>query len=221
MPLFAADLQVAPTLVTIAPQRAADGLMLRNSGERPLIAQVRVFAWTQDAGEDRLTETEDLAVSPPMIEIAPGAEQLVRVVRRIDAPDAIEGSYRVIVDELPDPTRPVADDMGLNFVFRYSIPVFLEPVQPATSVLHARLVDVAEGRALEVENLGTARAQIADIVHVDPALRQQIAPGLAGYVLPGRQRRWPLPPGAKPGHATDIQARINGEPDARTLLPDR
>ena len=220
-PLLAADLQVSPTLVSIAADRAADGLMLRNSGGRPLVAQVRVFAWHQDEGEDRLVDTDDLAVSPPMLEIAPGAEQLVRIVRLVDAPATVEGSYRVIVDELPGSAQQAPDQTGLNFVLRYSMPVFLAPVAPAAPVLHARLVDAPQERVLEIENVGTARAQLADLSHVGPDGAQAIAAGLSGYVLPGQRRRWPLPATARPGPSTDIQARINGEPDARSLLPDR
>ena len=221
MPLCAADLQVAPTMVIIAADKGADGLTLRNSGARPLVAQVRVFAWEQNAGEDHLDPTEDLAISPAMLEIAPGAEQLVRIVRLADPPEAIERSYRVIVDEIPGP-RPASDvRMGLNFVLRYSIPVFVAPPAQTMPVLHARLTHDGAGRVLELENVGTAHAQIADLTHAGPDGRRMIAAGLAGYVLPGRRRSWALPADARPGPHADIQARINGEPDVRSLLPDR
>ena len=220
-PASAADLQVAPTLVSIPADRNAEGLQLRNSGQRPLYAQVRVFAWQQVDGEDRLIETEDVAISPPMLEISPGAEQLVRIVRMGPPPAAVEASYRVVVDELPGAARPAPTRTGLNFVLRYSIPVFVEAARPTAPVLHARIEGGIAGRSFVLDNTGTSRVQVAELAHVSPQGTRTIADGLAGYVLPGRQRRWPLPIEARPGPAADIRARINGEPDARSLLPDR
>lgn len=219
--LHAADLQVAPTLVTVPADRNAEGLQLRNSGQHPVYAQVRVFAWQQVDGEDRLVETQDVAISPPMLEIPPGAEQLVRIVRLGPAPATLEASYRVVVDELPGPARPAPTRTGLNFVLRYSIPVFMEAAAPTAPVLQARIEGGVAGRHFVLDNTGSARAQVADLVHAGPQGTHSIANGLAGYVLPGQQRRWPLPFEARPGPAAEIQARINGEPDARSLLPDR
>src|SRR5690606_27632881 len=89
-------------------------------------AQVRVYRWTQVDGQDVLEATRDLAISPPMLEVASGGEQLVRVVRLGPAPAATEASYRVVVDELPVAAVDAADGgEGLRFVLRYSIPVFV------------------------------------------------------------------------------------------------
>src|SRR3546814_5352214 len=63
-------------------------------------------------------------VSPPMFTIAPGTQQLVRVVRVGGTPAANgEQSYRLLIDEVPDPTAP--SKTTLNFVLRYSVPVFI------------------------------------------------------------------------------------------------
>src|SRR5688572_16783433 len=96
-----ASLQVSPTSVTLQARQNADGLTLTNTGTTPLHAQVRVFRWTQQGNEEKLEPTRDLAISPPMLEIAPGAQQLVRVIRLGPPPADAETSYRLIVDELP------------------------------------------------------------------------------------------------------------------------
>lgn len=104
----AASLQVAPTQVRVSAGRAADGLTLANNGSSPLQAQVRAYLWTQQDGEDVLVPTRDIAVSPPMVGLAGGATQLVRVVRLGPPPqDGAEAAYRILVDELPP-----ADDTG-------------------------------------------------------------------------------------------------------------
>ena len=54
----AEGLQVAPVSVTI-PERSGV-VWLNNGSDKALRAQVRVFRWHQDNGEDELVETEDL-----------------------------------------------------------------------------------------------------------------------------------------------------------------
>lgn len=220
----AAGLQVAPTTVEIPAARQAGGLYLTNTGPDALHAQVRVFRWTQEGGEDRLESATELAVSPPMLEIPAGAEQLVRVVRLGPAP-AAETSFRLVVDELPLEEAGAEDDDGaqLRFVLRYSIPVFLGPQGGAVTapVLRARLGGAAASLYLEVHNSGDGRAQLSDLAHVDGGgTRRVVAAGLAGYVLPGRERRWMLPPGIPAGEGS-FQARINGEVESRALALDR
>ena len=225
----AASLQVAPTSITVQARRTADGLKLDNTGTAGLHAQVRVFRWTQVDGEDVLEPTNDIAISPPMIELPPGAQQLVRVVRLGPPPEKIEASYRVIVDELPVDELPVvagpadqtADNAhGLQFMLRYSVPVFLSPREGLAAFdLQTRVVRTDAGTWLEIGNQGNGHAQIADLVFVDARGRHTaLAPGLAGYVLPGQRKRWHLPTGYGTSVFGTFEARINGESQARALV---
>lgn len=215
----AAGLQVTPTMIKVPAGRAADGLTLANSNSSPLHAQARVFAWTQRNGEDVLEPTRDVAISPPMIELPGNSRQLVRVVRLVPPPqDGVETSYRVIVDELPVTTDE--GQTGLQFVLKYSIPVFLVPAGDGVVApeLHARLVNDGGVKALEVSNTGNGHAQIADLAFVNnDGTRVEIAPGLSGYVLPGNERRWRLPGDWLPSQVGTFTARVNGESEVRTL----
>lgn len=227
----AASLQVAPVTLTLQPRQNADGLWLSNSGSEPLQAQVRVYRWTQVEGEDRLEPTRELTLSPPMLQVGAGERQLVRVIRLGAPPEAVETSYRVIVDELPvtvaadAPPRP-----GLEFVLRYSLPIFLRPLADADRAvpaaasprLTATLVESGGGTQFQLENRGSGHAQIADLVFVAPAgQRLVLRPGLAGYVLPGGYKRWPLslPGGADAARRGAFKARINGAMTESALLP--
>ncbi|CAN7781660.1 molecular chaperone [Variovorax sp. LjRoot175] len=243
-PANGASLQVVPTSLTLQARQNADGLWLSNTGSQPLHAQVRVYRWTQVDGEDRLEPTRDLTVSPPMLQVPAGERQLVRVIRLGPPPMGAEASYRLIVDELPVPASAPAEGSaaadgratkhsGLQFVLRYSLPVFLLPatprapgaVGPAETALQPdlqiRLVRTGEQTQLEVANDGPAHAQIEDLVLVDAAgERQTVRAGLAGYVLPGQRRRWNLPVTLHPSASASgvFKARVNGEFTERTLL---
>lgn len=220
-PALAAGLQVTPTILTLQAKQRADGLWLSNTGSKPLQAQVRVFRWVQDSHEERFEATRALAISPPMLELAPGARQLVRVIR-LGAPPAAEESYRLIVDELPPGDHEQTG--GLQFVLRYSVPVFLAPAGDAPSApeLRARLSFEGGQPRLSVHNRGSQHAQLADLVFVDAqGGRHPIGSGLLGYALAGQGMRWTLAAPAEllrtPG---TFKARINGESTERTLALD-
>jgi len=219
----AASLQVSPTSVTLQARQNADGLTLTNTGSTPLHAQVRVFRWTQRGGEENLEATRDLTISPPMLELAPGAQQLVRVIRLGPPPVDVETSYRLIVDELPvanvGETKP-----GLQFVLRYSVPVFLMPQEGAVAIapaLRTRLVREGDRSFIEIDNAGKHHAQVAELGYVAAnGERHPIAAGLSGYVLPGNTRRWPLPATFVVSTSGTFKARINGEAVEQSLALD-
>ncbi|MCC4619755.1 molecular chaperone [Xanthomonas cassavae CFBP 4642] len=214
----AASLQLAPTSLSLSAERTADGLWLSNSGGAPVQVQTRAYRWTQRDGQDKLEPTQELLVSPPMRTLAAGERQLIRVIRAGPPPAGEERCYRIIVDELPSAD---ADRKGMQFVLRYSVPIFVLPPgkrEPAHS-LSAQVVAGSDGTAqIQIRNTGNGHAQVADLQHrVDGATRSALN-GLVGYVLPGQTMRWSLGAPVAQFARGSIVARINGEADERTLL---
>jgi fimbrial chaperone protein len=91
-------LQARPTMLELAPGAAAGRMTLANTGDEPVPAQVRVFAWIQKDGEDVLVPTTDIVLSPPIVTVPAGAEQLVRIVRQGRPPARSDQAYRIVVD---------------------------------------------------------------------------------------------------------------------------
>lgn len=210
-------LQVSPIGLSVAAKAQAEALWLTNTGAETIHAQVRVFRWTQADGKDFLEPSRDLVVSPPMVTIAPGDRQMVRVIRQVAPPEGAEAAYRVLVDELP---VDGAKKEGLQFVLRYSIPVFLSPRGDPTvkATLQATWEASSPGGTLHVRNTGTGHAQVADIVRQDArGERTVLRSGLVGYALPGSAMRWALPVAPDGG---SVRARINGDPTESTLVVD-
>lgn len=132
----------------LSAQQPAAALTLRNDGTTPLNAQVRVFAWSQTPDEDRLERTDRVVASPPIVQVAPGADQIVRILPPSGAPVDTEETYRLLIDEIPDGTD--AQLTGVGVQLRYSVPVFVGA--PASAKLPA--VDFALER-------GTATPAVA------------------------------------------------------------
>lgn len=220
---FAAGFSVSPTRLEFADTDSVQGLHLHNTGDRTVNTQLRVFSWTQADGEDVLEPSTDLVVSPPMAVIQPGQRQFVRVVRKSAPAATQERSYRLLIDELP-PARidTAAAPSGLNFVLRYSVPVFVEAAADDAATVTAEWslwTDTTGTPRLATHNAGTHRAQIADLRVVDAGGRTLLArDGLIGYVLAGATRQWPLKLSAQTyADAIAIEARINGEIHRQTL----
>lgn len=219
----ASGLQVSPTLLTLQASQTADGLWLSNTGDSELRAQVRVFHWTQQDGHDELVPSRDLVASPPMLAIAPGQKQLVRIIRTGAVQPGGEAAYRVILDELP---VQQASGRGLQFVLRYSVPVFIEPAGAGAVSAHLdwSLQRDGDKAVLQIHNGGTGRAQIVDLTFTDSGQhRTGLGDGLFGYVLPGATMRWTLhAPATAFTRGGRFEATINGEKATQNLsLADR
>ncbi len=190
---LAAGLQISPISITMPADRKADEVWLRNSGTEVVHAQVRVYQWTQEGGEDVLVPDQHMIASPPMVQIAPGGQQLVRLVRTgpLLGPAPDERSYRLLIDELP--IQRTTAKAGLDFVFRYSVPVFVAGTAPAKPVLEWTVHQSGQRVWLRVANTGTSHAQLANIEYTPPGGKTVMAlNGLAGYALPGHYRDLPL-----------------------------
>ena len=220
-----ATLQVSPISLSLQPAQNADGLWLSNTGDEVVHAQVRVYHWSQENGEEQLALSRGLVISPPMLNLAAADKQLIRVVR-VGAPpsgaNAVEDSFRVVIDELPIEGK---EKKGLQFVLHYSIPVFVEPVgTTVTPHLAWNLRKDGDHAVLEIANSGTGHAQVADVEFVDAAgKRTEVAHGLLGYALPGATVHWMLKvPAATFVAGGAFEASINGAKATQNVsLADR
>lgn len=183
---IAASLNVSPTKLEIFHPQQAATLNLRNMGDKAIIGQVRVFAWRQENGEDILEATEAVVASPPMIQIHPGMDYTIRIVRTTGAPVVGEESYRLVVDEVPD---AVSRRNGvITVAIRYVIPLFFDAVDAGQPRLKWSISSRHGKTFLSARNDGDRREQLRDLSFGG----RSIARGLAGYVLGHSESSWEL-----------------------------
>jgi fimbrial chaperone protein len=191
LPAGASTFNIAPIRAELAGSHRTSVLTLANADDEAVVVQVHVVAWSQDNGEERLDETRDLLATPPVLQIAGKAEQIVRVALRRE-PDALrELTYRIIFEEVPQ-AAPV-DFTGLRVALRLSVPIFVAPAQrPAAAALSWEAHRLQNGDVeIAATNHGTGHLQVSDF-----ALRSGALSGLQGmtskYVLPGSRMTWTL-----------------------------
>lgn len=214
----ASGLQVSPVTLTLSGNENAGGLWLSNEGDNVVNAQVRIYRWSQNNYGDSLAPSQGLVASPPMLALAPGEKQLIRIIRTSASSATQEDSYRLSIDELPPATL---QKNKLQFVLHYSVPVFLQAASmpPSTVKLQWALVHVGNNSFMEVHNQGNSHAQLSAATYINTqGVRKTMTPGLLGYVLPGATMRWVLPvSGDNSTHGSKIEVTINGEKTLQNL----
>lgn len=223
----AAGLQISNVLLEFQPSDAAQGLWLTNSGKTALRAQVRVQQWTQAEGVEQLQATRVLAASPPMVEIAAGERQFIRVVRLQSQTPELEQAFRLLIDELPAEEGSVS---GVQFLVRHAVPLFVLPQggkllsgrRGITDTLPLKVdivPDQGSSAQLQIRNQGLQRVRLSELAFVDAQNRSTVlTPGLLGYALAGVQMRWPLKLAAEQWRmGGKLMARLNDDPEPQSI----
>lgn len=210
-PSSAASLRVAPVVLDLRTPTAASTIRIWNDARRPINVQIRVFRWVQRNGEDAYEQTNEVVASPPITTLRPGGENLVRVIRTSKRPIDGEESYRLVVDELPDPSRRQASTVTL--VVRHSIPVFFANpdapgAEPSWTVEPRR-----GGVVVTVRNTGSMRLKISNLAINSGGTAVARREGLVGYVLGNSSASW-FVPGTGRGRLSGRSVTITADSEA-------
>jgi fimbrial chaperone protein len=186
----ASSLRVTPTNLDLMAPGSAGVLTLTNEAKRPVNVQIRIFRWTQQGGVEKLEPTNDVVVSPPSTSLAGNKDYAVRVVRVSKKPVAGEESYRVIVDELPDPSRKKAGTVVM--LVRYSIPIFFRDRDAAPPKVAWGIARSGGSLTLTAKNTGDTRLRLSEVQLTQKGKVLATRKGLVGYVLGGASMQWPV-----------------------------
>lgn len=179
----AAQLRVEPILVELTVPTVAGTLTLRNDEDVEVAVQTRVFRWSQSGGRENLEPATEVVASPPVVKLAPHADYTVRIVRTSKQPVHGEESYRVVVDQLPDPQRQ-RQAGAVNILVRQSIPVFFRASQLTKADVSWSLARQGGSLVVTVSNGGDERLRIASLRLRDAAgATIDFGNGLLGYSL--------------------------------------
>ncbi|WP_274426587.1 fimbrial biogenesis chaperone [Chelativorans sp. YIM 93263] len=189
--VLAASLRVAPVVLDLKAPTAASTIRVWNEGSRSTNVQVRAFRWSQRDGEDVYEATNDVVASPPITSLPPGGENLIRIVRTTKRPVQAEESYRIVVDELPDPSR--RQNGTVVMVVRHSIPVFFGPAETTGPNPLWSVRRVQGGYQVVVRNTGTQRLKVSNLALSDNGRVLARKDGLVGYVLGNATASWDVP----------------------------
>jgi len=189
-PAGAGTFTISPLRVDFAETSGTAALTVRNEDTAPVVVQTQGLGWSQEGGQDALTPSRDLLISPAVFTLPPGGSQLVRVALRRPIDPTRELSYRLTVQEVPQRAKP--DFTGLLVTLKLSVPIFVAPTAPAEPQVTWAATRAADGKlSLTVRNDGAAHARIHrfSVKTADGTTTVLEQPEMA-YVLPGAVRQW-------------------------------
>jgi fimbrial chaperone protein len=125
----ASEIAVTPVAVHLDKTSDRATVSVINSGTEPVIMQVEAVEWKSGAPAEQDTPTRDMVINPSVFTVAPGQAQLVRVGLRRAAQAESEGTYRIVLREVPAAPRPgemrISGQVRVLMALR--VPIYVAP----------------------------------------------------------------------------------------------
>ena len=189
----AGQFTVTPVRIYMEPKDRAIAVTVSNEGDAQLVMQADLYEWKQKpGGEDELTATEEIFLSPPILKMAPKSRQVVRLAR-VSMPQqaAREVTYRMIVREIPE-ARPPNTDNEVQIALAFSLPVFITP-KNAKPILDCQAARLAANKVqVNCINSGNAHTHPVSFLLSTMAGSKLAEQGTGGYILPDIRRSFEL-----------------------------
>ncbi|OCZ55574.1 fimbrial biogenesis chaperone [Acinetobacter seifertii] len=212
--LNAASIRLSPVNVEILSDQSASSISLYNQSNESADLQIRIFEWTQNAGQDQLIPTDDIAISPPFLKLKPNDSYNLRVVRIKPEPISGEKTYRIILDELPKPIDSRKASQGVNVLLRSSLPVFVVN-KDAITQLNWKIDAKQNDTSLNISNIGNRHALLNDLILVDNTENKSYpikVNTINGYILSGKSKNYSINNFTyQPNHKYSISLTVNGK----------
>jgi fimbrial chaperone protein len=198
-PAQAGTFSVSPLRVDLSSKVQTGALTIRNQRDTAVTVEAQGVLWAQVDGQDGLTPTRDVLVSPVVFTVPANGSQLVRVALQRPVDAASELSYRLILTEVPPQSVP--DFTGMSVSLRLSLPIFVAPTSDAQPEIDWTAKSGSDGTVdVTAHNIGRAHARVLNlsVAPIDDADSAIVEPA-AAYILPGQSRTWVLNMNRKDG----------------------
>ncbi len=203
----AAEVQVSPVVVGLSPAVRSAIVTVRNQGTETARFELQARSWGQEpSGEMILAATDEIAVYPPVLVLAPGEERNIRIGGVIPF-GTVEKTFRVFLQEMPPPESPDGGSQ-VRVLSRIGLPVFLAPSKPAEKVRVGAITAKGGKARFQLLNEGNVHARPVSVKLAGLAAdgKQLFVVDLpAWYVLAGGRRDYEA---AIPGDACGALAEL-------------
>jgi fimbrial chaperone protein len=120
--------RVMPIRLDLGREAKSGVVTVINESDAKLQLQMKAFEWTQDSeGKDLYTETNDIIFFPKIMSLEKKNEdKLIRAGIKMPAA-AKEKTYRLFVEEIPEPKK--AEGVHVAIAIRFGVPIFVKPLK--------------------------------------------------------------------------------------------
>ncbi len=212
----AGDFSVSPVHVHLSAQHRIATLLITNRQDIPLSVQASVRPWGEEGKESGSAPSTDLIVSPPLFQIAPHEQQILRIGWMTGFPQKSEQDFHLVLHEIPPATKP--GFMGLQLVLRMILPVFVAPIdQHAKAHLLATVHWASkDGAFVSVKNVGRIHAIVTrwTIKQGDHPI---LSHNILDYVLPNSSIRIPITENEPIKQSKSLMVDLSTQQNGRTV----
>lgn len=188
----AGEFSVSPVRIFMHGNERAIAVTVVNEGTEDLVMQSEIYSWQQKPnGEDALTPTEDLVLSPPIVKLPPKGRQVLRLARVGPPPAGQEQSFRMIVREVPE-ARATNKDAKVQMALAFSLPIFITPTGATRQLQCSVQRAAAQAAKVDCGNSGKAYAQIRGLTLASATGAVLATSDVVGYLLPETRRSFQL-----------------------------
>ena len=158
--LFAANFSISPMSAVISAQDQYGQISITNNADQTILFQTKIVAFNPITKQEQ--PTQDLMLTPPIINIAPGQTQVFRVADMIAPSLTQEKYYHVYFSQVANSTPNANKNnngASLNFVFNIAIPIYVLPANLQTNLYWSAHLLNAKKIQLTVVNHGNSHIQ--------------------------------------------------------------
>lgn len=167
---WALDFSIRPIRIFISNGKTTGIFEIRSLTDKKIALETEVKKWDQDEdGNFILTDTEEMLVVPPYIELEGGQRQLVRVAYLGGFESGKQEFFRLFVRELPKDIKEAGNPekvrTSIQVLLNLSVPIFVTP-KGLNPVYKVELVDAQKSEkmiTLRLKNIGNGFAKIIGI----------------------------------------------------------
>ena len=194
----ASDVTLMPVNVKLDRMNDRATVQVVNNGQEPVLMQAEAISWTRVNGQDQDGPTSDLIVNPPVFTVQPGQTQVLRLGLRRNQELAQEGTYRIVLREVPIPHASDSLRMAgsVRVLVTMRVPVYVAPATVKRSE-QWQMKRAANGDLLaEVTNNGNVHLKVGELrlqAEGGEALVALAQKGSHSVIFPGEQRSYRLP----------------------------
>lgn len=187
----AGGLSIWPVQVNLTADGSVQELQVNNPSDERSYVQVMAVEWHAPENINEAPHVEAILAVPPVFELDPDGNQLVRLAVRGPMDDSVERSYKLVITEVPRTAGLIPNSLAI--AARMTLPIFVTP-EGAVPVPVWTLQEHDKGKpSLMLANQGSAHIRVNNIQLIPVDKEKAVFETQEGaLVLADKGMSWPL-----------------------------
>jgi fimbrial chaperone protein len=199
---------ISPIRVDLSSRQKIASVTINNDSNQAMSFQAETMAWTQVNGSDSYQPTQDLLISPVVVQIPAKSSQVFRVALRQPLSGDVEKAYRLMLEDVSEVVNPQPDVVAVHF--RHNLPVYVTPEGEAKLALRWSRCKAASGKGcVRLANDGNSHVRFLELTVGGNGWQQVIKNGVGASVLAGSWKEWIFSLNKGQNQATSINAKTD------------